>query len=175
MGCVLSLALAALLSACAATIRAATPAQISHMRLDSVGRALVEADKLLACYERAAHDAAACQERFVSLTEWNDRAAGWERLRNAIGAGYKTVLAAEIAAARWEAGDKRAWNATEPCLWAALSRVRQELQLLGLPIPPALDAGSSTACSCCVCADPSYPYANPGPQPDHCAGALACE
>jgi hypothetical protein len=168
-------AVCVLLSSCASALSAATPAQISHIRLDSAGRALVDADKLLACHERAAREAVPCQGRVVSLAEWNDRGAGWERLRNAIGSAYRTVLAAEIAAARWDAGDKRPWNATQPCLWAALSRVRDELQSLGLPVPPALSVGPAPACNCVACAEPFYPYANPGPQPEHCADALACK
>lgn len=143
------------------------PAQVNHVRVDSAGRALVEADKLLACHD---HPIPACQPATQTA-----QADHWPELRAAIAAAYKTQLAAEVAAARWDAGDKRSWIATEPCLSQALTRVRGALSALGLPVPPALDIIAAPRCGCASCGATSYPYEDPPPQPDACPSALQCK
>jgi hypothetical protein len=158
-----------------------TRANVVHLQLDSAGRALVEADKLYACHDRAAHAGGACNGKPVTLPDWNAQLALWHELRDAIAHGYKTVLGAEVAIETWEAGDKRRWLAAEPCVASALVRVRAALQALDalppfeLPVPSALSAITLSPCNCLACEDDFYPYAAAPAQEGSCESALACK
>jgi hypothetical protein len=175
--CRIALACLGLLAAC--TPHPVSPAQVAHVRLDGAGRALVDVDKLYVCYERAAHtQGGLCNGQPLSLADWNAHLQSWDQLRAAIQFGYKTMLAAEVAAQRWERGDKRAWNGSEACVAGALIRVRDALQSLpdvAVQVPPALAAVTPSACNCHACEDEFYPYATPPAQSDHCESALSCQ
>lgn len=156
-------------------------ANVEHVRLDGAGRALVEADKLYVCHDRAAHGDGRCNGRAVRLEDWNKHIETWNRFRDAIAQGYKNVLAAEVAIGAWEAGDRRSWNMVEPCVASALMRVKETLEELDrldefvLPTPPALTEIKPCACNCSACADDFYPYQGASPQAPGCETALGCK
>ena len=173
----------ALAFACAACggVQRPSAANVEHVRLDGAGRALVEADKLYVCHDRAAHSGGSCNGRPVRLEEWNKHVDAWNRFRDAIAQGYKSMLAAEVAIATWEAGDRRSWNTVEPCAASALMRVKQALEELDqleefvLPTPPALTDIKPCPCNCSACADDFYPYQGASMQAPGCAAALGCK
>ena len=155
-------------------------AKLSHARLDSFGRALVEVDKLYACYQRAALHGGTCHGQPVSVQAWRQHSFKWAELRDKLGTAYKTLLGAELAVQRWQLGDKRPWNAVQPCVAAAMHDVRHALEVLArlpelnLRVPPALAEVPAAGCPCRVCGDDYYPYENAAPQTPHCEAAISC-